>query len=206
MKKISLSLFLIFAVAHFTLAQERDTIMNGHFNLKCGAGYFYCLPAPSDGSTIWFELSHRTNTGFNLSYKLQYAQTFMELTEDKWLLYKGQKKPDIFCMFDISASRQIKLFRSNHILEPGLGLMAYYSNTWLPTTEFYPNSETGGYYVELRDVFEAQWLFDLSISLKIDYHYQFKNGFFCGLRANGYYVLGCWLEGITLSPILGVKF
>ena len=40
--------------------------------------------------------------------------------------------------------------------------------------------------------------------LNLDYYYQFKNKLFVGVRGGAYYVLG--MAGITLTPVLGVKF
>lgn len=40
--------------------------------------------------------------------------------------------------------------------------------------------------------------------LNLDYYYQFKNKLFVGVRGGAYYVLG--MDGLTLTPVLGVRF
>lgn len=211
MKRI-IFFFLLFAISFVSATYAQNTTeslnvelpkariqFNKPYSLKTGLGYFYCLPAPGHGSAMWLEFSHRLKTGFLLTYKAQFVQSYMKLKNTPFNYWDGDYKPDIFNIFDISMSRQFRLFGSNHIFEPGLGLQCNVSNTWLVPVRLYSEGI-------IFEWFEAGWLIDFGLSLKLDYHYQFKNGFFCGVRATAYYVFDMWVEGLTITPILGIKF
>ena len=47
---------------------------------------------------------------------------------------------------------------------------------------------------------------EIGINITLDYYYQFKSNLFVGLRANTIYLISIGMEGITLTPVLGVKF
>lgn len=176
-------------------SQEVNITSKEKYNLRFGVGYFYCPPASSNGLTIWVEGARKLSTGFDVTLKFQYSQENMTLGKD-WEFLAGQKRPDVLYHFDLSFSRQIKF--CNHSFEPGVGFLYEISYTWLPPLDFVNNQ------VILFDKFGDK-MQDIGISFKLDYYYTFKNGFMLGLRTQGCYVTSM-LEGVFVTPILGVRF
>lgn len=192
--------FLILLLILFSFdgfSQEESPIHSSRYNFKGGAGYFRCLPAKSNGTSIWLEGGLKLRTGFDLILKLQHSQANMVLRSD-WGPLEGQTKPDIFYVVDLSFSRSLRISRNSSI-EPALGFMFERSYTWLPPLEYING------YIFLTDKFGI-WAEDLGFSFRVDYHYHFNSGFFLGFRAQGYYIMGCFVEGLALTPVFGVRF
>ncbi|BDX38272.1 hypothetical protein CYCD_16270 [Tenuifilaceae bacterium CYCD] len=177
-------------------SQEIQSFDSKKFSLKTGAGYFNCLPAGSNGTTIWLEGSRRLSTDFEITLKLQHSQSYMTL-DDSWGPWAGQKKPDVFYVVDLSFSRPLKI-GNYQFLEIGIGILYERSYSWLPAVEY----NNGNPYLNYN--FESK-MDDLGMSLKLDYHYRFNNGFILGCRAQTCYVTGMF-EGLAITPILGFRF
>lgn len=195
MNKIIVTTILL-ALSLTCQSQEMQSLDSKKFNLKTGAGYFHCLPAGSNGTTIWLEGSKRLSTNFDIALRLQHSQSYMILG-DNWGPWAGQKKPDVFYIVDLSFSRPIKL-SNKQALEIGVGFMYERSYTWLPSVEFINGNAF------LVEKFERK-MEDIGFSFKLDYNYHFSNGVILGCRAHTYYVTGMF-EGLAITPILGFSF
>jgi hypothetical protein len=191
----SFGVILFFTIQ--AVAQTESIKDSKRYSFSGGAGYFNCLPAGSSGTSIWIECAKRLRSGFNIAIKLQHSQANMELGHN-WGFLEGQKKPDVFYVIDVCFSKPVNL-GGNHFIELGIGFMYEKSYSWLPPLEIINN------YVILRDEF-GESADDLGLSFKLDYQYRCNDGFLIGFRVQSYYILGCFVEGLALTPYVGMRF
>ncbi len=150
------------------------------------------------GKTLWIEGGYKLNNGLILS-----AGAMWELTLDKRIdvVYHGQKELDFEENYSASIGYEIHLGKRNYFT-PSLGLLfdrlttstAEYDNPYIHNDTLYISNPVISKIVDT----------ELGLVLSLDYYYQFNNNLFVGARAGVYYILG--FEGITLTPVLGVKF
>ena len=150
------------------------------------------------GKTLWIEGGYKLNNGLILS-----AGAMWDLTHRKRIdvVYQGQKELYFEENYSANIGYEIHLGKSNYFT-PTLGLL--FNRLTSPTAEY-----TGPFYHD-NTLYISHPLIDngvdteLGLVLSLDYYHQFNNNLFIGARAGVYYVLG--FEGITLTPVLGVKF
>ena len=153
--------------------------------------------AVAPGKTLWIEGGYKLNNGLILS-----AGAMWELTNGKYtdVVYQGQKELYFEENYSANIGYEIHLGKSNYFT-PTLGLL--YNRLTTSTAEYsilYQNNKPFIANPFISNIVDTE----LGLVLSLDYYHQFNNNLFIGARAGVYYVLG--FEGITLTPVLGVKF
>ncbi len=126
----------------------------------------------------------------NVTLERQYAGQF----------YAGRKYQYSIRNYSLGLGYEFKLGKGSRLM-PQLGLVINRTKSY--TAYFYGKNDNGGTFTFYPRIYnyddtEAGAVFNL------DYYYQFKDKLFIGARGGAYYVVG--MEGLTLTPILGVKF
>jgi len=183
--------------------------------LKFGAGLYWDIsrvaqdywwsgsddePAPVvNGQQIWIEGGIRLNDGLIITARIMHVTLEHYYSGSSY--YAGQKYQYSIRNYAFGLGYEFKLGKHSRLM-PQLDFTvnrtksynAYingkYDNngnliTVYPSINNYNDSEAGAVF-------------------NLDYYYQFKNKLFVGVRGGAYYVLG--MDGITLTPIVGVKF
>ncbi len=150
------------------------------------------------GKTLWIEGGYKLNNGLILS-----AGAMWELTLDKRIdvVYHGQKELDFEENYSASIGYEIHLGKRNYFT-PSLGLL--FDRLTTSTAEYgMAFNQDNKLFISNPHLLNVVDI-ELGLVLSLDYYYQFNNNLFVGARAGVYYILG--FEGITLTPVLGVKF
>ncbi len=150
------------------------------------------------GKTLWIEGGYKLNNGLILS-----AGAMWELTHRKRIdvVYQGQKELYFEENYSVNVGYEINLGKRNYFT-PSLGLL--YNRLTTSTAEYeLPFNHNNTLYIT-NPVISNTVDTELGLVLSLDYYHQFNNNLFIGARTGVYYVLG--FEGITLTPVFGVKF
>ncbi len=215
MIKKTLILGMIFLFPFMAFAQQSPKKKHKiHGYLKFGDGLYWDIskvaedywwygsveaPAPVvNGQQIWIEGGIRLNDGLIVT-----AQIMHVTLERKYVhasAYAGQKYQYSIRNYAFGLGYEFKLGKHSRLM-PQIDLIinltksynAYILGkndnngnlTWYPSINNYDFSGPGAVF-------------------KLDYYYQFKDKLFLGVRGGVSYDAG--MEGLTLTPILGVKF
>ena len=149
------------------------------------------------GQDIWFEGGYRLNDGLIFSAKMLYVPLKRKYLD---LVYQGQEYNYNIKNITINLGYEFSLGKGHKIM-PQLGFVYYRETTTKAAYKL--GFEDGHYtmsspYIDKKVDEEAGFVFDL------DYYYQFKSNLILGVRTSAIYVLG--MEGISVTPILGMKF
>ena len=168
-------------------------------------GIFGVLPRREEG--LPFGLRPRT-----LYVKMHHSKSNMKLDVERYwpseLGYtrQGERKADVFYNVELGIARSFKLGR--HWITPGVGVAWVHSVTWLPShEEILGVTIVDGQYVPVAVITDYPFYRGdnlLGFCGQVDYTFHFRSGFFIGLRGHMWYT--SWVEGITLSPVIGVRF
>ncbi len=145
------------------------------------------------GKTIWIEGGYNFNNGLFVSAGVMYDLTKRKRTD---MYYPGQKELYFEENYSLNIGYEFNLGKGNRFM-PALGVL--YNRLTTSHATFLPDINNSIHPVLLNNI-DAE----IGLNLLLDYYYQFNNKLFLGVRASVYYVLG--FEGITLTPVLGVKF
>lgn len=196
------------------LAQETNEVFGGDkkWAVRTGVGHFWCPPAPGSGGTIWAEATYTLPSSLDVYLKFHHSISNMKLDAERYypLEYgytqRDERKADVFYNVEFGVSRSFKLGR--HWITPGIGVAWVHNVTWLPSHEaILGATEVDGQYVPVAVInnypfYRADNV--VGVCGQLEYTFQFRSGFFVGLRGHMWYT--AWVEGVTLSPVFGVRF
>lgn len=220
MKRIAFLVF-ISLVSLKLFAQESNSFgRDKTWAVAGGIGAFWCPPSPSFGGTMWMEVSYTMPSSLGLFFKAQHAVTTKALDLDKlWpenIVLNGnsmryghedERKSEVFYLLEFGAERAF-IIGNRHRITPGLSVLYEHLCTWLPTHSWVGEvTLEDGRKVVLGRVDERFRRNDdcFAFGVKCDYTFHFANGFFAGLRGHLFYNFN-WVEGVTVTPVLGVRF
>ncbi|VAW26237.1 hypothetical protein MNBD_BACTEROID07-936 [hydrothermal vent metagenome] len=210
MIKKTLLLGMIFLFPLVSVAQQKPlTKQKISFYLKFGGGlyldigngwsnYYADRDAPTvNGQQIWIEGGIRLNDGLVITAGV------MHVTLDRRVglsNYSGWQIQYNIRNYAFGLGYEFKLGKHSRLM-PELAFAVHWSKV-LRVYYFgkYDNSGDLTLNSEIYNEKETK----AGAVFNLDYYYQFKNRLFVGLRSGVYYVSG--MEGITLTPLLGVKF
>lgn len=217
MKRI---VILSFAVLFSLQLFAQDGSINPYdkrWSLKAGAGYFFdgFSIETRKGFSTWWAASYSLPSRLEFSAKLAYCEANRWLSEEEiemlWpsdggFSYRERERwldVDYFCELGVSYPF---IIGGRHRIAPGLGAMLLFSGSWRPTHERAVPSESSQKYLGVIGGSEFSKMYaDLNFSFQLEYTCHFKNGFFVGLHGHLFHDLSD-IEGVTISPVIGVRF
>lgn len=221
---------IFFAIILFSLqlpAQDGATAAFGldkKWEFKGGAGYFLCLGTMRSGGSIWLESSYTTASSVGVFLKLQHSVSAKSVdVEQLWPsnmydrlgaglqeAHMQERAGDMFYSVELGLSRSFILGGGRHRITPGLSLLYEYWNGWFPTHSGVVEVVTPeNRVIPVGVIDDANEFFrtwhTIGFGAHLEYTFHFSNGFFMGLRAHTVCDFDMF-EGITLSPVFGVRF
>ncbi len=214
MIKKALVLGMIFLLPFMVFAQQKQQKRQRGY-LKFGDGLYWDIskvaedywwsgsvtaPAPIvNGQQIWIEGGIRLNDGLIVTARIMHVTLERKYVHSS--AYAGQKYQYSIRNYAFGLGYEFKLgkhsrlmpqidFTVNRMKSYNAYIYGKYDNngnllTLYPSINNYDDSEAGAVF-------------------NLDYYYQFNDKLFFGVRGGAYYVLG--MDGLTLTPLLGVKF
>lgn len=187
------SLIIILSILSTPIAISQES----RFQLKSGAGYYTDMLGWFDGPIIWLEGGFRLNTGFNINSRVSAASIDWKINNG---YFKDYETILLRQMLDITFSRPVRL-KGQHFIEPGIGFKLKREYSLNPEVTIENISGQTYLFARYSDVF-----YEIGFTFYLDYYYQFKNGFFLGLRADTNVIWALGFEGLTISPLFGFRF
>lgn len=188
MNKTILILFFIILLPGKFIAQEHNTYV------KFGAGLFIDLTNVNSntynkniltGQNYFVEVGHKLKSNVILSANYSYSYVKSKL-DNNIIEQVKRNNYTISTGYEFSMGKNIRL-----VPQAGFSYFQYYSVQNL------------SYRVEPTEYKES----DLAFNINFDGYYLYKKNFMLGLRIGGYYLFNySWVEGIWVTPILGIKF
>ncbi len=188
MNKIILILLLIIFIPGKFIAQEKNT------SVKFGAGLFVDLTNVNlniynktllTGPNYFVEVGYKLKSNVILS--ANYSYSFIKSTLNNNIIEQAKRNNyTISTGYEFSIGKSIRL-----VPQAGLSYYHYYS---------VQNHSYGGQPTEYIES-------DLAFNINFDGYYLYNKNFMLGLRIGGYYLYNySWVEGIWVTPIVGIKF
>jgi len=152
------------------------------------------------GQTLWIEGGYKLSNNLILTANVMFASLKRKYID---LIYQGQKHLTFHQNYSLNVGYEFNLGKNNKFM-PEIGLL--YNRRSTTTAEYYGYIHDDGSITDfnpyISDINDAE----LGINLSLDYYYQLKSNLFVGVRANAIYLLGIGMEGLSFTPIVGVKF
>jgi len=212
-----LVLIAILGIKH-SFAQEKENLP---LNLvKAGAGYFgevlyFVSPLEQDdsspvnpeinqihnGPSLFFEYGYKMKNGYTFTSRLTMAEVRVPYN-DPGKVYWDARYSEIYYVME--AAFHYDFQSENHVVSPGAGLFfrhihlsenIYQGRTTVENTTWVASPKM------VKTIYN-----DLGVSLNLDYYYNFKNSFFCGVHLAGNWIMAIGLETLAVSPFIGVRF
>lgn len=189
MNKIILFVLITIVVVPVKLmAQEKNAYA------KFGAGLFVDLNLVSlniqnrkllPGQDYFIEVGYKLKSNVILSGNYSYAMV-------KWSVDESSKEQIERSNYTFSTGYEFKMGKSMRFVpQAGLSYFRYYSVR---------KTNNGEYLSNYREN-------DLAFNVNLDGYFLYKENFILGLRIGSYYLYNLsWVEGIWITPVLGVKF
>ncbi len=168
----------------------------GYFANIGGMGLFEYMSDVSHGNTIWFEMGKTMSNNFSIGFRAAYATTTDVLDSD-WRHFEGNLRPSVYMHFTFVLSRPFSIGQ-NHKINIGSGIVLIRNHLISPHVWVTNNI--------VYATLSSQPFWEMALDVTLDYRYEFKSGFFLGLRASNYIVWGMGPEGFTITPTIGVSF
>lgn len=149
------------------------------------------------GEPIWLEGAVKLNNGMFVTANIMYVSLNRKYLD---LIYQNQKYQYIIKNYGLNLGYEFKIGKHQKFM-PQLGLIYYRNKASLAKNDIVINN---GVIQSISPYIDNIVDEEIGQVLNLDYYYQFKNNIFLGVRTNVVYALG--FEGITFSPVLGVKF
>ncbi len=205
-KTILWSLIMLLPLISFGQQKQKKKI-TGY--LKFGAGVYWDISKVGldyyadrvvpvvDGQQIWIEGGIRLNDGLIITAGIMHVTLERQYSSSYYADRKYQYSIRNYAFglgYEFKLGKHSRLmpqldFTVNRTKSDNAYIYGKYDDngnlTWYSSINNYDDSEAGAVF-------------------NLDYYYQFKSKLFLGIRAGAYYVLG--MEGITLTPVLGMKF
>lgn len=221
MKRIvTLSFAVLFCIQLF--AQDNSAnpyVLDKRWSLKAGVGFF-CQPIEfRNGFSTWWAASYSMPSRLEFSARGDYSTLNIRFTpeeiENLWpdnpYQWMGNHDRDCWAqdyfLFELGVSYPF-IISQRHRIAPGIGLSLVYQRQIRPSHRWtVPVDEYGitMYYGEISGVDFSNRGFDLRFSFQLEYTYHFNNGFFAGIQGHLFYDFA-FIDGITISPVIGVRF
>ncbi|MBQ9470431.1 MAG: hypothetical protein IJU72_05705 [Bacteroidales bacterium] len=226
MKRIAILIF-ISQMSLNLFAQEANSFgRDKKWALAGGIGAFWCPPSPSFGGAMWMQVSYTMPSSLGVFFKAQHAATTKSLDLDKFWpsdLYhsnrsaapwnsiryghENERQTEVFYLFEFGVERSF-ILGSRHRITPGMSVLYEHFCTWLPTHSWIGEVtlKDGSTHVLGRvDNGFRRNADSFALGFQCEYTFHFANSFFVGLRGHLFYNFS-WIEGVTLSPVFGVRF
>ncbi len=187
------------------LAQETPVPQAAQRNtIAVGFGFFneiFGLEKASEvfangGTTVWAHGGRMLKSGYYVNVTIAYANRNYNL-EERWGIFEGVNNNEFYGLWGVGLSKPFNV-RGQHFIEPSLGVL--YRQWWRLSPDFWYENEVP--YFRLTS---GVW-HDLGLQFSVSYQYQFSNGFYMGAMAGSFYIWAIGIEGLTLSPVFGVRF
>lgn len=214
----ALTLSLLFCLQAFA----QDGSVNPYdkrWSLKAGVGYF-CQPIEfRSGYSTWWAASYSLPSRLEFSARGDYSTLNIRFTpeeiENLWpdnpYQWMGNHDRDCwvqdYFLFELGVSYPF-IISQRHRIAPGIGLSLVYQRQIRPSHRWtVPVDEYGitKYYGEISGVDFSNRGFDLRFCFQLEYTYHFNSGFFVGLQGHLFHDF-TFIDGITVSPVIGVRF
>jgi len=152
------------------------------------------------GKTLWIEGGYRLSNDLIVTANVMFVSVKRKYID---LVYQGQKHLAFQQNYSLNVGYEVNLGKGNKFL-PQLGLL--YNILSTTTAEYYGDIHDDGSITNFNPYISDVNDKEIGINLSLDYYYQFKSNLFVGVRANAIYLLGIGMEGLSFTPIVGVKF
>lgn len=209
MKKLLTTAFLVLTMAPIFASDTLSAINNqkhsqlnyltggfGYFANIGGMGLFENMSDIMHGNTSWVEVGKTMDNNFRIGLRAAYATT-TDVLDNKWPLFEGNLRPSVYMHFTLALSRPFSIGQNQKIsIGSGIVLIRNHlisPHVWVTNNIVYASLSS-----------EQFW--DMALDATLDYKYEFKSGFYLGLRASNYIVWGMGPEGFTITPTIGVSF
>jgi len=156
-------------------------------------------PAPVvNGQQIWIEGGIRLNDGLIITARIMHVTLERKYVQAS--TYAGQKYQYSIRNYAFGLGYEFKLGKHSRLM-PQIDFTVNRTKSY--NAYIYGKDDNNGnltLYPSINNYDDSE----AGAVLNLDYYYQFNNKLFVGVRGGAYYVLG--MDGITLTPVLGVKF
>ncbi len=148
------------------------------------------------GASLMFEAQIKTKKNFNIGARFLHASSVSKLQE--WNThFEGQKRFSLYNRYSLTISKPMKIGRSQEV-ELGTGLVFAQNKAVLPSA-YLVNGRIQAY-------LGYQTFWELGCDITLHYKFCFTNNFFVGFHASTTYYWATFMEGLVLSPTIGIKF
>lgn len=193
----TLMVYLCLSISITLMGQESKSLV-----LRGGMGYFADPSWDSNGNKIWLEIGTKASYGFYFNARAAQINAVRVLGSGHAEL-AGQISVSTVIQAGLTITRPINIY-GNHYIEPGVGLFYLRGYNHKPYFEYdfnyEPETDTILFLYDLMAGHEVQN--GAMANIFFDYHYQFKRGFYLGVRAETNAVFNYYI----LTPMLGVRF
>ena len=135
-------------------------------------------------------------SGYYVNVTIAYANRNYNL-EERWGIFEGVNNNEFYGLWSVGLSKPFNI-RGQHYIEPSLGIL--YRQWWCLSPRFWYQDN-----IPYFDLGTEMW-HDLGLQFSVSYQYKFPNGFYMGAMAGSSYIWAIGIEGLTLSPVFGVRF
>ncbi|MFP4555502.1 MAG: hypothetical protein ACLFNU_01415 [Bacteroidales bacterium] len=203
-KKI-ISVFFVLGLTLSLTAQDNIELQaEPKNNLSVGFGYFndiFKLESAKEifingGTTVRIHGARMLKSGYYVNATIAFANLNYNL-DQRWGIFEGVNNNEFYGLWGLGISKPFK-FKGAHSIEPSLGVV--YRQWWILSPDYWYQDD-----MPYFDLGSGKW-HDLGLQFSISYQYGFQNGFYIGGMAGSYYLYAIGIEGLTLSPVFGVKF
>jgi hypothetical protein len=200
MKYLSKIFPVVFMVL-FTSTAFADDNENQRYRFYAGFGGYSSgmfLPGRSNdfGSALMFETQFKTRKNFNVGVRFLHANSESNFRE--WdTHFDGQKRFSLYNRYSFTITKPLKIGKSQEI-ELGTGIVLAQDKIVLPSV-YLVNGRIQAYLG-----YQSYW--DIGCDITLHYKYSFPNNFFVGVHASATYYWASFIEGLVLSPTIGIKF
>ncbi|MDX9769232.1 MAG: hypothetical protein RBT19_02655 [Tenuifilaceae bacterium] len=204
LKQFFLAVFVVGLTINLT-AQDNSKLQEEPKNhLSVGFGYFndiFWLESAKEifingGTAVRIHGARMLKTGYYINASIAFANRNYDL-DQRWDVFEGANNNEYYGLWCVGISKPFKV-KGRHSVEPSLGLV--YRQWWRLSPDLW--YQNGVQYIDLG----TDMVHELGLQFSISYQYGFSNGFYIGGMASSYYLWGIGIEGLTLSPVFGVRF
>jgi hypothetical protein len=204
LKQFFLAVFVVVLTLNLTAQDNSKLQVEPKNHLSVGFGYFndiFWLESAKEifingGSAVRIHGARMLKTGYYINASIAFANLNYDL-DQRWDVFEGANNNEFYGLWSVDVSKPFNI-KGRHSVEPSLGLV--YRQWWRLSPDLW--SQNGVQYIKLTTGMGH----DLGLQFSVSYQYAFSNGFYTGGMASSYYLWGIGIEGLTLSPVFGVRF
>lgn len=192
---ITLTLALILVIGTAKADEPRYSISGGFGGYS--SGMFFPKRSSDLGPALMFAIKYKTPVNFDIGLRLMHANNVRKLGSNAHPAYEGQKHTWIYNQYRFTISRAFKLGKSQEI-SVGTGVAVLIEETTLPNLYIGPSGPVISHgYLKFQE---------LGLDISLEYKYVFDNNFFVGAHVSSILDLSFMVDGLLMTPTVGVKF